>query len=195
MNFIETNNLTIEQATILAQIAITALSLDNLSRMHWAARACFILSLASFIIAVYYATKQYRMLGRCLHAEQVKTWIRDKASSTDVDGFPSVASVITVSAPNMLLSFSLNSFLVGLGIYFGLTWTRSLDEEAGANASRAAFITYLVGLCVCYGIYALSSTVVADQTYAVDKELFRKVNGLSAGARKDPNDNETGGIT
>jgi len=160
--------------------------------MHWAARAFFIMSLVSSIIAVYYATKQYRMLGRCLYAEQVRTWIKNKASSTGVDEFPSVASVITVSAPNMLLSFSLNSFLVGLGIYLGFTWTQSLDETAGDNGSRAVFITYMAGLCACYGIYALSSTVVANQTYESDRELLWKVNGLPADDTKGPNHSKTG---
>jgi len=193
-------NLTLYQATILAQIAITALSLENLSRMHWTARAFFILSLVSSIIAVYYATKQYRILGRCLHAGQVKAWIRhpkgeeDWSSSREMK-FASVAAVITVSAPNMLLSFSLNCFLIGLGIYLGFTWTQSLDELAGVNGSRAVFITYVVGLCVCYGIYALSGIFAVDQTYLRNKELVRKIEALSAGAEEGPHRDETGSGT
>lgn len=167
--------------------------------MHWAARAFFILSLVSSIIAVYYATKQYRIMGRCLYAGQVKGWIQNQKKkektnwpSIKFTKFASVASVITVSAPNMLLSFSLNAFLVGLGIYLGFTWTQSLDEIAGDSGSRAVFITYMVGLCVCYGIYALSSTVVADQTYESDRQLLWKLNGLPANDTKGPNHSKTG---
>ena len=149
--------------------------------MHWTARAFFISSLVSSILAVYYATKQYRVLGRCLYAEQVKAWIQNQKKKeknewalSNHTKLASVASVITVSAPNMLLSFSLNSFLVGLGIYLGSTWTQSLDETAGDNGSCAVFITYIVGLCVCYGTYALSSTVAADQSYVSEREWVRK---------------------
>ena len=165
--------------------------------MHWTARACFILSLVSSIIAVYYATKQYRIMGRCLYADQVKGWIQNQKkkhwSPRKNTKFASVASVLTVSAPNMLLSFSLNSFLAGLGIYLGFTWTRSLDETAGVIGSRAVFITYIVGLCISYGTYALSSTIVASQTYVSDEELLRAVNGLPPGDRDGSNHEEMGG--
>jgi hypothetical protein len=111
-----------------------------------------------------------------LRVDQVKRWIKGKerASSKfrsrpvnpetgNVLGFPSAASVLTVSAPNMLLSSSLNSFLVGLGVYLGFTWTRNLDEVTGTKGSRAVFIFYVVGLAVCYGVYAASGTMVANQ--------------------------------
>jgi hypothetical protein len=170
------NKLNLYQGTILAQIAITALSLEDLSQIHWTARAFFIFSLVSSIIAVYYATRQYHILGRCLRAEQVKAWIMNKDPSTGANlDTPSVASVITVSAPNMLLSSSLNSFLVGLGVYLGFTWTRNLDETAGVNSSRAVFITYIVGLSVCYGVYALSSAVVANQTYVSEIDMLQRI--------------------
>jgi hypothetical protein len=123
-------------------------------------------------MAVYYATRQYRILGRCLRAGQVKNWIKGRERASDL---PSAASVLTVSAPNMLLSSSLNSFLVGLGVYLGFTWTRSLDEVTGTRGSRAVFIFYVVGLAVCYGVYAASSTVVADQEDWNLWEVFRKM--------------------
>ncbi|KAF5852571.1 hypothetical protein GGP41_007956 [Bipolaris sorokiniana] len=63
-------------STILAQIAITALSLENLDRTPWVARGFFTFSLVSSIIAVYYATREYCHLGRFLYAEDVWTWIR-----------------------------------------------------------------------------------------------------------------------
>ncbi len=87
---------------------------------------------------------------------------------------PSAAAVLNMSAPNMLLSLSLNAFLIGLGVYFGYVWTRNLDEAAGANGSRAVFITYIVGLLVCYCVYALSRAVVADQSYVNEQEWFDK---------------------
>jgi hypothetical protein len=69
---------------------------------------------------------------------------------------PSAASVITISAPQMLLSVSLLMLLMALGIYLGFLWTRSLDQSAGINDSRNVFITYVVGLAVSGFVYSIS---------------------------------------
>jgi hypothetical protein len=72
---------------------------------------------------------------------------------------PSVVSVITISAPQMLLSGSLITLLLGLGIYFGFTWTDKLDAQAGPHDSRNVFITFVVGLGVCTLVYSLSGLI------------------------------------
>ncbi|KAK2872134.1 hypothetical protein FQN49_002525 [Arthroderma sp. PD_2] len=109
--------------TILAQIAITAFSLDSLS--HWTARGFFTFSLVASIISVYYASKQHNILGRCLKPEDIKACIRRKQPNpfnnvidhgTDL---PSVAAVLIIPAPKALLATAVSAFLVGLGIYLG----------------------------------------------------------------------------
>lgn len=153
----------------MAQIAITALSLADLSQTHWTARGLFTFSLVSSIIAVYYAGSQHRTIGRCLSASQIKAWIVSD-EGFDGTGFfyrdtqkymsdvrkPAASSILSISAPVLLLSASLNSFLAGFGVYLGFVWTKSLDEEATAGDSRNVFLVYVIGLGVCYGIYALS---------------------------------------
>jgi hypothetical protein len=69
---------------------------------------------------------------------------------------PSEASVITISAPQMLLSASLLMLLIALGIYLGFLWTRRLDQSAGINDSRSVSITYVVGLAVSGFVYSIS---------------------------------------
>jgi hypothetical protein len=69
---------------------------------------------------------------------------------------PSVAFVITISAPQMLLSGCLLMLLTALGIYLGFLWTRSLNTNAGNNDSRSVFITYVVGLAVSGFVYSIS---------------------------------------
>jgi hypothetical protein len=164
----------INQGSILAQIAINALSISNLSQAHWVARAFFTFSCVSAIIAVYYASDQYRILGRHLNCEEVKAWIRnDRLAGHGIDQYgefmPSPAAVLTVSAPNMLLSASLNSLLLGLGTYLAYVWTRHLDTTAGTNDSRAIFITYVASLTACYGIYELSGLVLVRRSYTTEK--------------------------
>ena len=86
----------------------------------------------------------------------------------------------------MLLSASLNAFLVGLGVYFGYVWTRNLDESAGSSASRAVFIVYVVGLALCYGVYALSSLVAADQSQISEWDFLRGLHSSTARDRDQP---------
>jgi hypothetical protein len=211
-------------------------------------------SLISALMAVYYSTTQYRILGRLLQAEQVRLWIRggrrneyaserivpslfqmiekrrrqnpnsnlnaatsapasentwldrsmylsspgligvimvlirkgpagffDDAredfrqpcdpSAFDANGIeptklaaklratcftPSISAVVTMSAPQALLTGSLFSLLISLGIYLGFTWTRDLDPAAGTNDSRNVFIMYATSLGVCLVVYTLS---------------------------------------
>ena len=84
---------------------------------------------------------------------------------------PSIASVLTISAPQVLLTTSVGTLLVGLGIYFGFTWTRELDPDAGASASRNVFIMYIVGLGTCLAIYSLSKFLQNDDTRGADLVL------------------------
>lgn len=72
---------------------------------------------------------------------------------------PGVASVITMSAPQMLLSASLLALLLALGVYLGFVWTRDLDTAAGLYDSRNVFIMYIVGLVVCVLVYSISQLI------------------------------------
>ncbi|RWA04516.1 hypothetical protein EKO27_g10588 [Xylaria grammica] len=166
-------------ASIIVQIAITALSLDGLSQAHWTARGFFVLSLVSATMAVYSASTQYRMFCRCVTAEDIKLVINSykpfkppefpfnakMLTFLEIGNRPSVASVITISAPFFLLVVALHFFLVGFGIWLGFVWTRQLDQSAAQGDSLAVFITYAVGLGTCYSIYTLSyDSVNTDET-------------------------------
>jgi hypothetical protein len=72
---------------------------------------------------------------------------------------PSVASVVTLSAPQGLLSASLGSLLIALGVYLGSTWIRNLDDLAGGNESRNVFIMYLVGLSISVLVFSISRLI------------------------------------
>jgi hypothetical protein len=186
------------QAAIVAQIAITGLSLDNLSQTHWIVKASFVFSIISSLIAVYYASTQQRVMGRLLQAKQVRGWIRGRVPAQRGDSLwqskrshkfrgdptdyitlassagnlspnimeqcftPSVASVITMSAPQILLSVSLLSLLLALGMYFGFVWTRHLDVDTGKDASRNVLIFYLITITLCFAIYSVSRIIQED---------------------------------
>ncbi|KAF7507474.1 hypothetical protein GJ744_010405 [Endocarpon pusillum] len=192
-------------AAIVAQIAVTALSLTDLSRSHWVARGFLVFSLTAALMAVYYATTQQRTMGRLLTVRQVRRWIRGGMNSPGVAHMiprfesrmkvqyldpgelasnniqmqppelikrsiikqcftPAVASVITLSAPQMLLTTSLVALIIALGIYLGFTWNRGLDTDAGLHDSRNVFIMYAVGLTVCILVYSISGLIQDGDT-------------------------------
>lgn len=68
---------------------------------------------------------------------------------------PSPLSVITLSAPQMLLSGSLCLLLIGLGIYLGKFWIRELDSTEPSTDARNVFIVYFVGLYFSGGMYVV----------------------------------------
>ncbi|TGO42753.1 hypothetical protein BHYA_0005g00180 [Botrytis hyacinthi] len=65
-------------SAIVAQIAITGLSLDSLNKTHWMAKSCFVMSLTFSLASVYYSLTQQRILGRLIRAKDVRHWIRGR---------------------------------------------------------------------------------------------------------------------
>ncbi|MCJ1470696.1 hypothetical protein MMC07_009343, partial [Pseudocyphellaria aurata] len=166
-------------AAIISQIAITALSLPLLSQTHWVAQGFWIFSLISGIVAVYYASAQHRTMGRLLLPDQVRGWIRGtkfvERGAVTSTGIPTPAecfqsclphptSVLVMSAPQLLLTCSLGSFVIGLGVYLGFVWQRKLDASAGFNDSKNIFITYIISTAVCV-IFYIPSTLTQDFGY------------------------------
>jgi len=138
------------------------LSLDNVNNVHWTARGFLVFSLVTAIVSVYYASKQYRILGRCLTPEDIQTWITTGRGG-DRGKFPRAASVLTISAPGALLNASVHGFLIGFGIYLGFLWTRDLDDSIISIDKKAVFLTYIITLAVSYTLYAISSIVAGEQ--------------------------------
>ncbi|KAL6409946.1 hypothetical protein AUP68_06352 [Ilyonectria robusta] len=191
----ESNMIAIAGA-ILAQIAITALSLSELSQAHWVARALFTFSLVSSIIAVYYATEQYRTMVRFLGVNQIKAWITGKSKHTNwnVENYPSSASVLSVSGPGILLSASVYSFLAGFGVYLGYVWRRDLDPVATSDDSKAVFITYIVSVAVCFFAYAISNALVAADNYAGESDPGQADSELRDGPQTYHGTNQFGNM-
>ena len=143
------------QGAIIAQVAITGLSLPSLSSTHWLARAFLLLAVISGCLSVYYACVLQRAIGKLYRPSHIRDWLRLPPPSgdgeTDVRR-ASLMAVLIVSAPFTMVKVSIFSFLIGLTIYQGYIWTRALDSAAGIGASRDVFITLVVGLgfCVIY---------------------------------------------
>ncbi|KGQ06801.1 hypothetical protein BBAD15_g7873 [Beauveria bassiana D1-5] len=176
----------LQKAAIVAQIVITGPGFAELSSTHWFARALSLFSVLASLMAVYYATAQHRIMGRLHQPAQVCGWIlgrmpldgellgtrrQDDPQHHDLMRqricnsvreltqkylYPSITSVLTVSTPQMFLSSSLLSLLLGVGVYFGFVWTRAVDNDAGYGDSRNILIVYLVSVMACFRVYSVS---------------------------------------
>lgn len=86
-----------------------------------------------------------------------------------------------MTAPQAVLSAAVFALLIALGIYLGFTWTRSLDTNASIYDSRNVFITYIVGLGVCLGVYSISA-LIQNEDNDIEYMIVRRnsCNWLSA---------------
>ena len=96
----------------------------------------------------------------------------------------SLMAVLIVSAPFTMVKISIFSFLIGLVIYQGCTWTRALDSDAGIGASRNVFITLVVGVGFCMIFFIITfaakdiETLMRTGTTKLDEE--EEVRGVRA---------------
>ncbi|KAL8726022.1 MAG: hypothetical protein Q9181_006196 [Wetmoreana brouardii] len=103
-----------------------------------------------------------RTIGQLYNPGLIKDWLSRPPDESEGSGSTprvSLAAAFILSAPFNMMRASICSFLVGLAIYQGFTWTRSLDKNAGPEDSRNVFIAFMVGAgaCVFFYMYSFSS--------------------------------------
>ena len=136
-------------------MAITGLSLPNLSSTHWIARALFLVAVVSGCLSVYYACVLQRIVGKLYQPDRIRDWLR-LPPTLETNGpnkvRASLAAVFIISAPFTMVEFSIFTFLAGLATYQGFVWTRALDTSAGPGDSRSVFVAFttVTGICVVF---------------------------------------------
>ena len=117
-----------------------------------------LLAVVSGCLSVYYACVLQRTIGRLYDRDQVKNWLRlsPPLEEEEVYIYASLAAVFIVAAPFKMVKVSIFSFLLGLSIYQGFVWTRSLDTTARPGDSRNVFITFLVASGVCFLFFLMT---------------------------------------
>ncbi|KAG8533560.1 uncharacterized protein KY384_001300 [Bacidia gigantensis] len=160
-------NMTAVAGAIIAQVAITALSLPDLSSTHWVARAFFLFAIAAGCLSVYFCCVLQRTIGKLYRAQLIRTWLSLPPKATQGPATPpraSLAAVFILSAPFTMMKASIFAFLIGLAIYQGFTWTRGLDTDAGRYDSRNVFITFIVGTGSAIGffLFTFSSKIIEN---------------------------------
>ena len=132
------------QGAIIAQVAITSLSLDAMRQVHWTAAAFLVASLIFGAISVYVSFVVQEELNAFHNAASFKVWLSQAPrqqqpllaqSDTPQSQRSSTLVAIILVTPSGLLSLSLNSFVIGFGIY---------PEGYGKTGSLGVLIFYLV---------------------------------------------------
>ncbi|KAK5119556.1 hypothetical protein LTR85_007384 [Meristemomyces frigidus] len=195
---------------LVAQIAITALSLPNIEAIHWTVQACFIISLIAGCLSVYYSCVVQLILSGLHGGKEVANWLArpriaygfekkvvdDIEAEAEKPGFhvkriPSLNSALMLVAPAALLNFSLAAFLVGLGIYLGLVFSEHLGSLRGTQATLAVLIVYIVFTsCALISFYVPTGMKVIETALLdVDDETLErnaaKLNGWQWVRRPD----------
>ncbi|KAK6344693.1 hypothetical protein TWF718_006652 [Orbilia javanica] len=112
-------------------------------------------------IAEITSTAEYTRLARfspSTDSRPIKIWALAEAR----DVMPALASIVSLSAPSMLLSTSLFAFLSGIGVYLGILYTKRLGLGSGVDDDRNVFIIYILGLGVCGTVYYIASSVTTE---------------------------------
>lgn len=172
MNLVLSSPLTLTgcKGAIIAQVAISALALPNLSMVHWLARACFLFAIVSGCLSVYYSCVLQRKIGKLYKPSLIRDFLQIiPGENPIINRSPSCAAVIVVSAPFNMIKFSILAFITGLAIYQGFIWTRKLDPISSENDSRAVFIFFMAGISLCIFFFEYSFLVKSIEAYARPK--------------------------
>ena len=108
-------------------------------------------------LSVFYACVLQRVIGKLYRPDLGREWLTSPSKEEDEGGEAQVSSaaLLIISAPFKMVRFSIFAFLAGLGVYQGVTWTKSLDTVAANNDSRDVFIVFVVGIVFCYGFFSV----------------------------------------
>lgn len=204
----------IEQGALIASIATTALQFQDLSHTNWVARAFLVASLMLSLAAVFLASRLYGLVGRLLIQKQLETFISvdmdvvlgqlsdvieslrsalallgwgknsPKRIRENMIKLPSAASCLLLTGPRLLLTGSLLSFVVALGIYLGFLMSLHLTDDNGPNDARNVFIFYVVVAVVCYILFSQCSSILSGRM-AVSQDEGDRIMKVLLKRRRD----------
>ncbi|KAK6340118.1 hypothetical protein TWF730_001890 [Orbilia blumenaviensis] len=83
-----------------------------------------------------------------------------KGHRTNMDITPAPSSLLSLSAPSMLLSASVFTFLAGIGVYLGFLYGKRFNTGHGIDDDRNIFIVYIIALGLCSLVYYFASWIM-----------------------------------
>ncbi|KAL8949413.1 MAG: hypothetical protein Q9183_007606 [Haloplaca sp. 2 TL-2023] len=110
---------------ILAQIAITALSLDGITTVHWIVRGFFASSLVLGLLSVQFAVMQQRTMGNLHKPSSIRAWLLANSSndlsrhSREEKHRVSFTAAFLTQIPYTMIEYGTAFLIVGFGLYLG----------------------------------------------------------------------------
>jgi hypothetical protein len=89
------------KGAIVTQVAITALSLPYLSQSHWVARACFVISLISGTLSVFFAVLLQRIIGSLYEVRTLRAWLSSLDTYPDIEGLRALKNILQLSSTHL----------------------------------------------------------------------------------------------
>ncbi|KAF7899545.1 hypothetical protein EAF00_003881 [Botryotinia globosa] len=177
-------NMVAVAAAVVAQMAMTGLSLKLSNQTYCLIKASFFLSLIFAILVVFHASCLQRTLNRLLTGEEIRRWIRGGSRETDAKtwGWPSISSVITASAPQMRLSISLAMLVLASGLYLGQF------ETAEPSGTKYAISVYIIELVLFVGAYSIAQSLGIEEV----RSEIDIINGYMAERKENHPSRDTG---
>ena len=80
------------------------------------------------------------------------------------------------------MSYSISAFIIGLAIYQGFVWTRTLDTDAGKTNSRNVFIAYIASSGYCQLFFASAGITKAVESRLIHRSSMRKLRKWAQGS-------------
>ncbi|KAL8637103.1 MAG: hypothetical protein Q9228_005587 [Teloschistes exilis] len=142
---------------ILAQIAVTSLSLPDIAEVHWIVRGFFACGLAFGLLSVQFAVMQQRTMGNLHQPSSVRAWLLANSytkigrESMEERHKVSFTAAFLTQIPYTMIEYGSAFLIVGLGLYFGYAWKKKLDTETGPQDNRNVFIMYIA----CTGVMVM----------------------------------------
>lgn len=133
---------------MLAQAALSALSLPKIEETHYAARALLTGSLILGLLAVFFTCVQQREPGRYKGPEEIRAWLSVEEVQAGSDRQSSIVGHQLLQAPFEMLGVSVTMFIAGLGVYEGSAFTRKvgLNTLNGVAVSNVGVLApFVVG--------------------------------------------------
>ncbi|KAL5354810.1 hypothetical protein ACLOAV_000901 [Pseudogymnoascus australis] len=105
-SYINDCNMTSVAGAIVTQVAITALSLPYLSQSHWVARACFVISLISGTLSVFFAVLLQRIIGSLYEVRTLRAWLSSLDIYPDMKDLKALENILQLPSTQSRLNTS-----------------------------------------------------------------------------------------
>lgn len=173
------------KGAVIAQVAITALSLTGLDDSHWTAEAFFVISLVTGALSVFFSCANSPSNHGLHSADDIRDFLTKSRRSADrqelndllkkaerlvipsedhLDSLreyrwktTSAYSAVILVVPMYLLNVALSTFLAGLGIYLGKLYTGNLIPSFGSGA-LGILVIYIGSTLIGLSIFYIART-------------------------------------